>query len=91
MPLLGTSKRPVFLRARSYEEADRLLDMCEEHGWEAIVGVDEDAPSDLPHLERASKRGGFTNEITSFQLPSANSPCPCGSGRKFKRCHGAPR
>jgi len=19
-----------------------------------------------------------------------NAPCPCGSGRKFKRCHGAP-
>lgn len=22
--------------------------------------------------------------------PSRNSPCPCGSGTKFKRCHGAP-
>jgi preprotein translocase subunit SecA len=21
---------------------------------------------------------------------SRNAPCPCGSGRKFKRCHGAP-
>ncbi|MGH8867576.1 MAG: SEC-C metal-binding domain-containing protein [Actinomycetes bacterium] len=20
-----------------------------------------------------------------------NAPCPCGSGRKFKRCHGDPR
>jgi preprotein translocase subunit SecA len=20
-----------------------------------------------------------------------NSPCPCGSGKKFKRCHGDPR
>jgi len=20
---------------------------------------------------------------------SRNAPCPCGSGRKFKRCHGA--
>jgi preprotein translocase subunit SecA len=19
-----------------------------------------------------------------------NAPCPCGSGRKYKRCHGAP-
>ncbi|MBA2507199.1 MAG: SEC-C domain-containing protein, partial [Nocardioidaceae bacterium] len=19
-----------------------------------------------------------------------NAPCPCGSGRKFKRCHGDP-
>jgi preprotein translocase subunit SecA len=20
-----------------------------------------------------------------------NAPCPCGSGKKFKRCHGDPR
>ncbi|MGH3607549.1 MAG: SEC-C metal-binding domain-containing protein [Pseudonocardiaceae bacterium] len=19
-----------------------------------------------------------------------NAPCPCGSGKKYKRCHGAP-
>ncbi len=24
------------------------------------------------------------------QEPSRNAPCPCGSGRKYKRCHGAP-
>ncbi|TDC36629.1 preprotein translocase subunit SecA [Micromonospora sp. KC213] len=22
--------------------------------------------------------------------PSRNAPCPCGSGRKYKRCHGSP-
>jgi len=22
--------------------------------------------------------------------PSRNAPCPCGSGKKYKRCHGAP-
>jgi len=26
----------------------------------------------------------------SFANASRNQPCPCGSGRKFKRCHGAP-
>jgi preprotein translocase subunit SecA len=25
-----------------------------------------------------------------FANVSRNAPCPCGSGRKFKRCHGAP-
>jgi uncharacterized protein len=24
------------------------------------------------------------------KLPGRNDPCPCGSGRKFKKCHGAP-
>ncbi|MDQ4105436.1 MAG: SEC-C metal-binding domain-containing protein [Actinomycetota bacterium] len=22
--------------------------------------------------------------------PARNAPCPCGSGKKYKRCHGAP-
>ncbi|HEX8519185.1 MAG TPA: SEC-C metal-binding domain-containing protein [Pseudonocardia sp.] len=22
--------------------------------------------------------------------PARNRPCPCGSGRKYKHCHGAP-
>jgi preprotein translocase subunit SecA len=22
--------------------------------------------------------------------PGRNAPCPCGSGKKYKRCHGAP-
>jgi preprotein translocase subunit SecA len=30
-----------------------------------------------------TSRGGYANV-------SRNAPCPCGSGRKFKRCHGAP-
>ncbi len=26
--------------------------------------------------------------ITSAQKPGRNDPCPCGSGRKYKKCHG---
>jgi len=27
---------------------------------------------------------------SSSNGPSRNAPCPCGSGKKYKRCHGAP-
>jgi preprotein translocase subunit SecA len=27
----------------------------------------------------------------NFAHVGRNDPCPCGSGRKFKRCHGDPR
>jgi preprotein translocase subunit SecA len=27
----------------------------------------------------------------TFDNVSRNAPCPCGSGRKYKRCHGAPQ
>jgi hypothetical protein len=42
-----------------------------------------------------AKRIGFTNRVvpseTPFALPKVgrNESCPCGSGRKFKKCHGA--
>ena len=29
--------------------------------------------------------------IRKAALPGGNDPCPCGSGRKFKHCHGAPK
>ena len=38
--------------------------------------------------------GGVTqldeSEADIFAGATRNQPCPCGSGRKFKRCHGDP-
>jgi preprotein translocase subunit SecA len=34
---------------------------------------------------------GATSGGTDFDHVGRNDPCPCGSGRKFKRCHGDPR
>jgi preprotein translocase subunit SecA len=28
--------------------------------------------------------------VTGGREPARNAPCPCGSGKKYKRCHGAP-
>ena len=40
----------------------------------------------------AAKRGsgGRHAAEASTKEPSRNAPCPCGSGKKYKRCHGAP-
>ncbi len=27
--------------------------------------------------------------IGKGEQPGRNDPCPCGSGKKFKKCHGA--
>jgi preprotein translocase subunit SecA len=41
-----------------------------------------------------SAAGGGRKPVTPGQKvgagPSRNAPCPCGSGKKYKRCHGAP-
>ncbi|HEX2771255.1 MAG TPA: preprotein translocase subunit SecA [Micromonosporaceae bacterium] len=35
-------------------------------------------------------RRDVAGQAASAGQPSRNAPCPCGSGRKYKRCHGAP-
>ncbi|HEY6425232.1 MAG TPA: preprotein translocase subunit SecA [Pseudonocardiaceae bacterium] len=39
---------------------------------------------------QARGNGGRHASNSAGQEPSRNAPCPCGSGRKYKRCHGAP-
>ena len=38
-------------------------------------------------LEENAKENGNDSEI-DFSKVGRNEPCPCGSGKKFKKCHG---
>jgi preprotein translocase subunit SecA len=44
----------------------------------------EDATGRAEHTTAGSAGGQYANV-------GRNAPCPCGSGRKFKMCHGDPR
>jgi preprotein translocase subunit SecA len=55
--------------------------------------LDEDVPA---RVERGTLGGGSGaaaagREDPKFANVSRNAPCPCGSGKKFKRCHGDPK
>jgi len=41
-----------------------------------------------PGAQAANRRPSPGQAVGSG--PSRNAPCPCGSGKKYKRCHGAP-
>jgi hypothetical protein len=45
-------------------------------------------PAPVESRTATSRRGG---EAPTFGKPAegVNAPCPCGSGAKWKRCHGA--
>jgi preprotein translocase subunit SecA len=49
---------------------------------------------DQPLLENADAAAGFAalgvdpNDPTTWSRLQRNAPCPCGSGKKFKHCHG---
>jgi preprotein translocase subunit SecA len=43
-------------------------------------------------LEAASRSGGDASEPSQRRMGEKvgrNDPCPCGSGKKYKKCHGA--
>ena len=51
------------------------------------LGVGRPAGAPTPSSARRSAPSG---QAATGNGPSRNAPCPCGSGRKYKRCHGAP-
>jgi preprotein translocase subunit SecA len=76
-------------------------------GQNAPGGQSQDAPLPAAFAPRRPQRlqysapsvDGGTHVETStgpgvrddFAQVGRNDPCPCGSGRKYKRCHGDPR
>jgi preprotein translocase subunit SecA len=48
------------------------------------------APTETGEVEVRDERGGGTATLTEDEMASTprNAPCPCGSGKKFKMCHG---
>jgi hypothetical protein len=46
------------------------------------------------HYETPQRGGPSPRRLTTAPAPGhigRNDPCPCGSGKKFKKCCGAPR
>lgn len=54
--------------------------------------ITSSANSDTPPLTPPLVQGRGTGPVSSdpkFKNVGRNDPCPCGSGKKFKKCHGA--
>jgi preprotein translocase subunit SecA len=58
---------------------------AEEPAAPAIVSA-PDAPAAAPAPTRLA--GFDESNPATWGNPSRNEPCPCGSGEKFKHCHG---
>ena len=53
-----------------------------------VAGADEPVQQKLSY-SAPSETGEVAKTANSSAGPSRNSACPCGSGKKYKRCHGA--
>jgi len=47
-----------------------------------------DAPAPRPVVTRLAAAEIDPNDPSTWGKVQRNSPCPCGSGKKYKHCHG---
>jgi SWIM/SEC-C metal-binding protein len=86
MTKLGTSKRPAVARVQTQARATEILSVCDRHGWKVIVGIEPDQNENVSDVERLLHP---PEPVKATAAPGRNDPCPCGSGRKYKKCCGS--
>jgi len=83
-------RRERLMRAlqAQHAEAQSLLGMPEPEAAPAAVPGLGAAPL-MPGLSRPQPSPAGAPFVRSDRKVGRNEPCPCGSGRKYKHCHGA--
>ncbi|MFD0774274.1 preprotein translocase subunit SecA [Streptomonospora algeriensis] len=85
----------VEAEAAADREAATDKDALDDGGEELVVsGFGQSRPSRLQYSAPAEDGSVDTRTETvedAYAGASRNAPCPCGSGKKFKKCHGDPR
>ncbi|MBM3520194.1 MAG: preprotein translocase subunit SecA, partial [Alphaproteobacteria bacterium] len=69
-------------------DADELPEM-EAHHFDALTGEDDVLTGSLLAAAPPSATAADPKNPASWGKVSRNDPCPCGSGKKYKHCHGA--
>ena len=82
---LGTEKNPAVVKVQTEERVKELESVFEENGWKYIIELDPDKPEDIINLEILLNP--VKTRITEKNV-GRNEPCPCGSGKKYKKCCG---
>jgi len=83
---MGSRKKPVIVRVQTEARALAVMEQCEQLGLHVVAGIDPDKPEDIADLERALHGGAPPVHIEKIDR---NEACPCGSGKKYKKCCGA--
>lgn len=82
---LGTEKKPAVVHVQTEERMKQIASIFEKNGWKYIMELERDKPEDIADLERLlnpPKPKAVEKKV------GRNEPCPCGSGKKYKKCCG---
>jgi preprotein translocase subunit SecA len=89
------TRQLMTVRVQSTEQLDQAAEAMESRG-ENVSNITYTAPTESGEVEvrvdeeslgrRAAS--GLSAGAAAFARVGRNDPCPCGSGKKFKHCHG---
>jgi len=79
------------LRSEVSEQLSRIRPLSEEEQREMIAQTlaQQQAARPLAASDPAAPQVFDENDKSTWGNPGRNAQCPCGSGKKFKHCHGA--
>lgn len=83
MASIGTTRNPAVGRVQTEERALEVIAFCQDRGIQLVVEVAPDQPEDISDVDRALLA---RQPAVAAPKIGRNEPCPCGSGRKFKKC-----
>jgi len=97
MAKLGTDKKPVRFRVKTEQQLQQIAFLCEKNGWKFMAGLEVDKPEDIREVEYLLNPKAFKTQprmsnwdhmtkINESPKVGRNDPCPCGSGKKYKKC-----
>ncbi|WP_153797569.1 PBPRA1643 family SWIM/SEC-C metal-binding motif protein [Foetidibacter luteolus] len=86
MSKLGSHKKPARVRVQTEERAMEMMALCNQKGWQVIVGIEPDKEENIDDIKKL--QGGGKSSFAFASAPARNAPCPCGSGKQYKRCCG---
>lgn len=82
---LATKNNPAVVHVRTKKRMEEIASVFEKHGWNYKIGLEKDKPEDITDLEILLNR---PKTVTAEKKVGRNEPCPCGSGKKYKKCCG---
>jgi len=84
MAKLGSEKKPAIIRVQNERRAKEIASIFDKNGWQFILGIEPDKTEDISDLEKLLD----PPKPVQSEKVGRNDPCPCGSGKKYKKCCG---
>ncbi len=91
---MGQKNPVVEYRYEGFEMFDAMIESIREETIRLLFTIQLEKDEQPPQRERVAEAedtgsdGSFSGESRRVNKVGRNDPCPCGSGKKYKNCHG---